>query len=283
MKQRIITAAIGIALLIPVLIFSETWVYPIVIATLAAIAAFELLSCVGVFKKWLISIPAIALTAASPLTVRLFADKSTFVLVFAAALFAYLLLALACGVFAVGCYSFFDAAAALTTAVFLGGAFAAIVALRDINYGQYLYLLAFLAPWISDAFAYFGGSAFGKKKLIPAVSPKKTVAGSLVALFLTPLATVLFGVIVCSFIDKSLSPNYFVLALTGFLLSAVGQIGDLIASAIKRQYEIKDYGNLLPGHGGVLDRFDSILTTAPLLLLFSILPAAFQIFNGTGV
>lgn len=283
MKQRIITAAIGIALFIPVIVFSNTWVYPAVMAILAAVAAFELLRCVGIVKKWFFSIPAIILVVAMPLTIRLFSIKQTFVFVFAVVLFIFLLYGLSCGVFGFGHYTFADTAASLTVIVLLGGSFSVMVALRDVAFGQYLYLLAFLAPWISDAFAYFGGCAFGKKKLLPAVSPKKTVAGSLFALVLTPVALILFGIVVSLLIDTSLTPNYPVLGLTGLLLSVAGQIGDLIASAIKRQYNIKDYGNILPGHGGVLDRFDSILTTAPLLLLFSILPATLQIFIRTGV
>ena len=283
MKKRIITAAIGIALFVPVLVFSDTWLYPITMAILAAIASYEFLRCVGTFKKWFLSIPAIVLSAVMPLTVRYFEIKQTFVFIFAIALFVFLLYGLSCGVFRFERYTFADAAASFATTVWLGSAFTVIVALRDVPFGRYLFLLAFLAPWVSDAFAYFGGRAFGRKKLLPTVSPKKTVAGSLAALLLTPVAVILYGVLVSLFIDKTLLPNYPVLALTGFLLSVAGQIGDLIASAIKRQYDIKDYGDLLPGHGGILDRFDSILTTAPLLLLFSILPAAFQIFTRTGI
>ena len=279
MKQRLITAAIGIALFIPVLIFSDTWAYPAAMSLLAAVAAFELLGCTKIVKKWAISVPVMLLCALVPLSVRLFDSTTAFLAVFAAVLFAYLLYSFTISVFCFGSYLFADAATSMTTILYIGGAFAAMVMLRDVLYGEYLYLLAFLAPWISDAFAYFGGRAWGKKKLIPAVSPNKTVAGSLSALILTPVATVLFGIAVCFFFEKDLSPNYLGLALMGIVLSAAGQIGDLIASAIKRQYNIKDYGNILPGHGGILDRFDSILTTSPLLFVYSLLPAAFHIFK----
>ncbi len=117
--------------------------------------------------------------------------------------------------------------------------------------------LAFIFAWASDSFAYFAGFFFGKRKLIPEISPKKTVEGAIGGVVGTVIFTVGFAI----FFQEP-SPMYFVpLAIVG---SVVGQLGDLFASAIKREFKIKDYGNLIPGHGGILDRFDSILFTAPL-------------------
>ena len=117
--------------------------------------------------------------------------------------------------------------------------------------------LVFIFAWVSDSSAYFAGFFFGKHKLIPEISPKKTVEGAIGGVF----GTVIFTVAFAMFFNEP-SPMYFVpLAIVG---SIVSQLGDLFASAIKRELNIKDYGNLIPGHGGVLDRFDSILFTAPL-------------------
>ncbi len=125
------------------------------------------------------------------------------------------------------------------------------------NMGSIYIWLVFIFAWISDTFAYFVGVFFGKHKLIPRISPKKTIEGSLGGIVGTMIFTVGFAMFF-----KEENPMYFVpLAIVG---STVSQLGDLFASAIKREFKIKDYGNLIPGHGGVIDRFDSILFTAPL-------------------
>lgn len=125
------------------------------------------------------------------------------------------------------------------------------------NMGSIYIWLVFIFAWISDTFAYFTGVFFGKHKLIPQISPKKTIEGSIGGILGTVLVTVGFAMVF-----KEDNPMYFVpLAMVG---SVVSQLGDLFASAIKREFKIKDYGNLIPGHGGILDRFDSILFTAPL-------------------
>ncbi|MDO5095482.1 MAG: phosphatidate cytidylyltransferase [Peptostreptococcaceae bacterium] len=117
--------------------------------------------------------------------------------------------------------------------------------------------LVFIFAWVSDISAYFSGMFFGKHKLIPEISPKKTVEGAIGGIAGTVIFTVGFAMFF-----KEPSPMHFVpLAIVG---SVVSQLGDLFASAIKRALQIKDYGNIIPGHGGVLDRFDSILFTAPL-------------------
>lgn len=120
----------------------------------------------------------------------------------------------------------------------------------------YIWLI-YIFAWASDTCAYFAGVYFGKHKLIPRISPKKTIEGSIGGIIGTVLFTLIFAMIF-----REENPMYFVpLAMFG---SIVSQLGDLFASAIKREFKIKDYGKLIPGHGGVLDRFDSILFTAPL-------------------
>ena len=139
------------------------------------------------------------------------------------------------------------------------------------NTGSIYIWLVFIFAWISDTFAYFTGVFFGKHKLIPHISPKKTIEGSIGGILGTVLVTVAFAMFF-----KEENPIYFVpLAIVG---STVSQLGDLFASAIKREFNIKDYGNLIPGHGGVLDRFDSILFTAPLTYYGVILIGYIQSF-----
>ena len=132
--------------------------------------------------------------------------------------------------------------------------------------------MPWVTVWVCDSFALFTGMAFGKHKLAPYVSPKKTVEGSVGGLVFAVLACILYTVV----LDKafSLSLPLWSAVLYGIVGSTAGQIGDLSLSVIKRGAGIKDYGNLFPGHGGVWDRFDSILFAAPLfeLLYLHILP-----------
>lgn len=116
--------------------------------------------------------------------------------------------------------------------------------------------LIFITAWGTDTFAYFSGYFFGKRKLCPSISPKKTVEGAIGGVLGSMIISLVFGYFF-------LKDYLFAVALTGIVGSIVAQVGDLSASLIKRYTGIKDFGNIMPGHGGVLDRFDSILFTAP--------------------
>ena len=150
----------------------------------------------------------------------------------------------------------------------VGGVF---VLMADLEHARLYMFLPFVCAFTSDAFALFAGMRFGKHKLAPHLSPKKTIEGSVGGFLGAALCCVLYGL----FISKVLghAPVYWVLALYGLLGSLVSQLGDLSFSYIKRQYGIKDYGHLFREHGGVLDRFDSVTFCAPLTyLLLMIVP-----------
>ncbi|MBR6676258.1 MAG: CDP-archaeol synthase [Clostridia bacterium] len=119
---------------------------------------------------------------------------------------------------------------------------------------------------MTDTFAYFCGRLFGRHKLIPSVSPKKTIEGSIGGIIFCIIGCVVYRLVLGQMNVESL-PAIWIFAVLGLLVSIVSQIGDLIFSLIKRRYGIKDYGILFPGHGGVLDRFDSVIATAPLILI----------------
>ena len=149
--------------------------------------------------------------------------------------------------------------------VYIVGCFSSIVCVRYMPNGKYLYLLIFLGAWVCDTFAYFTGRFFGKHKLIPEISPKKTVEGSIGGIVFTVASFALYGLILDLGWDVQIS--YVLLLITGLIASVVSQIGDLVASSVKRQYDLKDYGSLFPGHGGVLDRFDSAMLVAPVVYM----------------
>ena len=148
----------------------------------------------------------------------------------------------------------------------------AIVRIQALDLGRYLVLIPFVVAFISDAGAYFVGRRFGRHKLSPVVSPNKTLEGSLGGIVFAMVGMVLY-VLILQLLKFRV--NYLVALLYGLLGSLVGSFGDLCFSVIKRQTGLKDYGNLIPGHGGVLDRFDSMVFVAPLMeALLTILPVA---------
>ena len=132
-----------------------------------------------------------------------------------------------------------------------------IVLIDMAGYGALIWLV-FFSAFGTDIMAYFTGMAFGKHRLCPNLSPKKSVEGA--------VGGVLGSVIICGLFGFIVMKDSLVLCLLiGFFGSIVAQLGDLSASAFKRQMGIKDYGNLIPGHGGILDRFDSVFFTAPMV------------------
>jgi phosphatidate cytidylyltransferase len=145
--------------------------------------------------------------------------------------------------------------------VYIVWGFSLITLSRQINNGAYLYLLPFVGAWVSDSFAYFTGRLFGRHKLIPDVSPKKTVEGAVGGIVWSLICTT----VLCFAFKKTEILVLMLIATVPFCI--VGMCGDLFASVIKRSVDLKDYGTLIPGHGGIMDRLDSILMIAPLMFL----------------
>lgn len=143
--------------------------------------------------------------------------------------------------------------------------FSQFILLRNISEQGFIYiLLAFIITWSSDTFAYFSGRTLGKRKLAPRISPAKTIEGSIGGIIGATVVAVLFN------FSYPIFPMCLAFAL-GIVGSVLAQLGDLIESAIKRLGNVKDSGNLIPGHGGVLDRFDSVLVLAPVFYYILVL------------
>ncbi len=149
-----------------------------------------------------------------------------------------------------------------------------LVRLRAMEGGQFYILVAFLLSMVADSGAYFVGRAMGKHKLAPVISPKKTVEGAVGGALINVLAMMGYTLLLNKCFGFT-QVNYLYAAIYGLLGAGASIIGDLTLSVIKRQVKIKDYGNLMPGHGGVLDRFDSTMMVAPLVeLLLLVIPFA---------
>lgn len=272
MKIRLISAAVALLIFIPVVIVSHTVVLPIAVAIVSVIGLFEMFRCCGVHKKLCFVLPyylvallvpaAVYGTVSSLVTIPL---QSVFLLL----LFALVIWTYPCSIFSKGTVKITDACTASIGAIYLIAGLNSLLFVRQgMDAGFYHFALIFLGAWITDSAAYFCGRAFGKHKLIPDVSPKKTVEGSVGGTFVCVISFVLFGLLSqFVFAPEAISVNYPALIVSGFLISIVSQIGDLAMSLLKRHYGIKDFGKIMPGHGGVLDRFDSILAAAIVLLI----------------
>jgi phosphatidate cytidylyltransferase len=264
--------------LVPSLFFADTVVLPIAVAVFSLIATYELLHCVGLHKNLWVSIPLYLVSAALPFGVRMMTFIT--VLILPLALCVILLYLLAAAVFSHGKADIQDVSTAFMLWLYtLLGFFGLIMIHDQIRGGEYLYLLAFIGAWVTDTFAYFTGMLLGKHKLIPDVSPKKTVEGAIGGVVFCTLSFVGFGLLYNHLwvADGEKTIPLVAMAIVGFLVSIVSQVGDLSLSLLKRKYGIKDFGKIFPGHGGVLDRFDSVLAVSVMLTV------CFVIFTILGV
>ena len=145
----------------------------------------------------------------------------------------------------------------VTAYIFIG--FYCLFMIRNFSLSHVAYLL--LTIWFTDSFAYFGGMKFGKNKLSPKISPNKSIEGSVIGSLSSIVIALLF------FYTTNIFSSLLVAIVITLVVSVIGQFGDLIESAYKREYQVKDSSNLLPGHGGIFDRFDSVILSAPCLLI----------------
>ncbi len=177
------------------------------------------------------------------------------------AMFISLIILMSVYVFAFPRYDAHQVMAAYFSLVYAPMMLSFVFLTRELMYGIYLVWMIFINSWISDTCAYLVGVMFGRHKLAPVLSPKKSVEGAIGGIVGSALVGALYG----WYLDAVLETENLVILLfvVGAVGSVISQVGDLAASAIKRNYEIKDYGKLIPGHGGIMDRFDSVIFTAP--------------------
>ncbi len=275
MRTRILTAVVAFLVFLPFLIFADTPALPIAMAICGLVSTFEMIRCVGLHKNLFVSIPLYLAAVVTPLSLRFWGIENTLPAALAAIL-VLLLYMLAVTTFSRGKVNVNASSTAMMTSIYIIAGFSAMVFLHDFHEGgRYLYLLTFIGAWVPDTFAYFTGVLFGKHKLIPDVSPKKTVEGAIGGLVFCVLAFVGFALIYNNFLipEVSIPENSSLLpvglmAVIGLLAGIVSMVGDLTMSLIKRHYGIKDYGKILPGHGGFLDRFDSVIAVSVILAVF---------------
>ena len=262
MKARLIVAAIGVPLLLAVLCFAPPWAVTLLFSAVTALGSWELYHIFHIEKR----LGALVLTMACSVGVQFtvyFRGYGETVYLF----LPFMLLLFACWV------AYYEReepfgleglAASLFSGAFVALGLGAMTSLRTMERGNLLVLAPLVVTMLGDSGAYFAGRALGKRKMSRRTSPNKTVAGLVGGLLASALGMVIYGLVLRAF---GLSGALWKLAVVGLVAGVAEQLGDLSFSLIKRHAGAKDYGNLLPGHGGAYDRFDSAAFAAPTVLV----------------
>lgn len=276
MKKRIITAIVAIAVIVvPCFAFMHTIIFPIILALFSSIAVYEIIKATGGKNHLLMSLSCIS-AAAIPFLVHFNIEIPLMPVAIIYVLVYFIIMVLMYSKTA-----FSDVITALFSTVAIPTSLSVFIRLRDCyvtepelytkTNGVYFILFAMLCAWGTDSFALFAGKLFGKHKLCPNISPNKTVEGAVGGI----IGTVILNIIVFLIFDKFLFTVHTILwwqiIIISAVLSVISMFGDLSASIIKRNHNIKDFGNLFPGHGGVMDRIDScvfVLAALYMILYF---------------
>ena len=267
MKTRIISGAVGIALLALVLWLHQSPLYPLALAAIGGLAAYEMANAQKMkSESFFISVSAIYIF------ISIFLPRLGFISYFMSLFAMYILLTFAyiviCQTYALFRHKSLELTRYYTALAYIVLICSAMLSLSAIEFtgGKTAIphvILTCMGAWVADSGAYFAGTFLGKHKLCPEISPKKTVEGLIGGAVANAVVFFLFAILKNRLYDSSSSPVIY--AIVGIVCCFLGLLGDLTASLIKRDSGIKDYGNIMPGHGGAMDRFDSLIYIAPFM------------------
>ena len=256
MKQRIISAFFGIIVLVAVMLGGNV-IFDIAVMLISSMAIYEVISAIRIKRNSVMTLVSMLL----PVVVMIVSHINREYIFSVVYLFiaVYLIMML----FNHGKYTFSEVARYIAVSVMITLSFIHISFVRAFDNGIICVFIVFIGSWITDTCAYFTGMAIGKHKLAPKISPKKTIEGSIGGVVGVTIIITAYTLICANIINMNV--NIYSMIAVGLLSGVLSQFGDLCASIIKRENDVKDFGNIMPGHGGVMDRFDSFLFVAPAL------------------
>lgn len=259
MKTRIITGVIAAALFIPFVVYGQL-PFTLLVYVIAAVGLYEILRMNRIAITSVPGVLGLLITFALLMPskwekeVEAVISYNKFEL-----LFIGVILLLVYSVLVKNRFTFEHVAFVVLSTLYVGIGFHYFIVTREAGIAYIIFAL--LVVWVTDSGAYFTGRAFGKNKLWPEISPNKTIEG-----FVGGIVLAVIGAVIMQFITP-FNLSWITVMIVTIIASVFGQMGDLVESAIKRHFDVKDSGNILPGHGGILDRFDSLLFVLPLLSL----------------
>lgn len=279
MLKRTITGIVAALFAVGVLAFRDTPALSIVVAIFTVIAAREIEKVIGIKNKAIYYI-SLAFSGLVPLfyEFRPELEQRGIVIPVTAVVVIYCVVLFMLMLTDFENTKFEEVASVIISTTFVPWSFSTLIFLNDMSetypdkfdfhYDLFFILLGLFAAWLSDSFAYFSGRFFGKHKLCPKISPKKTVEGAIGGIVGAVVSNVVLFTVFdrCFFTVHTISYGWVI--LVSLALAVIGICGDLTASVIKRNFGVKDFGNLFPGHGGVMDRFDSALFVLTMLYAF---------------
>lgn len=270
MKARITSAVTIVFFFSAIVLFNRSFplALNIAIAMVSVLSVFEIISALGLSKNYILLVPSMAFAFALPFITDSYLQFFAY--------FAYTVFMFASLIIYHQFVSFRELGVIYSMALMIPTALETVIQIRENGgaHGMFYVIIAISSAWIADTGAFLAGSLWGKHKLCPSISPKKTVEGILGGFALNIAAMLIFGYVFQVFYYKhSVQVSYVSLLIIGAFGTALSILGDLSFSLIKRSCHIKDFSEIIPGHGGILDRFDSVIFEAPFVyLLVQVLP-----------
>lgn len=265
MKTRIISAAFGVLFVVLLMIFGEQWpfLFAIAFALANGIACMEFLTARKLQKSPLLMLTTLAFALVMPMV--------SITTVWYLPLYIYSLLMFSYMIFLRQSLNIKDITFGFAGVFVVTSGFSLMTRLVVCSGGwhSFYFVIAVVCPWCADSAAYFTGSFMGKRKLCPTISPHKTVEGAIGGIFGSIVGALLSGIVFRFIVYSNITLNFAALIIIGIFCSVISVIGDLVFSVIKRDCGIKDYGSLMPGHGGLLDRVDSVIFCVPFVYFIS--------------
>lgn len=264
MGTRIKSAAVAIVIAVVVLILHNTFVFNLAIGFIICMAIWEVFRATGYAKHQKVAIACYTFVAIDAIMPAIHAHNKLWF--FNSSLYYLLFIIAVCVLYLMdhNNFNYNDFFVMVGVTSLYNYCFSTLTSMARIEGGVFLLLITLCAAWLADSGAYFAGTFLGKTPLCPEISPKKTVEGLIGGIAANGVIMLIIS-LVYRYLTNGRPVHFVWIVVAGMVCAVIGLIGDLTASIIKRQTGIKDYGNIMPGHGGVMDRFDSVFLVAPFM------------------